>query len=271
MDRWRCLARHASCWIVVSTALACGGAGDQGAVVPSPGTATPGAGLPAGGSRYWGWVAPDPDNPRYLWLGGTGGRPFSITSYGSLVPCSFRGSEPAYLKNQGATYAVVWHGWSGCGSETPDWSRASWNGPWQLACDPRDPTQRERCPDRPQWDLGRFDDVYWRRLEDVVSAADEATDGTGKRLVVRVHLFARQDFAGGKDWNPFRGGNNVNGVRCHESDPALDPSLRYFARAAWLCSAGCEEPAKGIFAYQQPTCGDSSTPRTATETSSTSS
>jgi hypothetical protein len=77
-------------------------------------------------------VAPDPNNPRYLWLGGTGGRPFSITSYGSLAPCSFTGGEAAYLKNQGATYAVVWHQWSGCRAQTPNWFEASWVGPWRL-------------------------------------------------------------------------------------------------------------------------------------------
>jgi hypothetical protein len=197
-------------------------------------------------------VAPDPANPRYLRLSAAaGGGAFSIASYGSLVPCTFRGDEAAHLKRQGATYAVVWLRWSGCGREDSDWSRQPWRGPWALACDPGDRRQRGSCPDGPQWDLARFDEAYWRRLEEVVAAADDAGDGTGRRLVVKVHLFARHDFEQGGRYNPFRSGNNVNGVRSYDGDPEREPSLRYFTKAAWACARGCGEPARSLFAFQK--------------------
>jgi hypothetical protein len=151
----------------------------------------------------------------------------------------------------GATYAVVWQRWSGCGPGAANWLEAPWRGPWRLACDPRDPGQRSSCPDRPLWDLAEFDDEYWRRLGAVLDAADDPGDGTGRRLVVKVHLFARQDFEVGHDLNPFKGGNNVNGVRSYDGDPARDPMLRYFAKAASTCKAGCEEPARSLFEYQK--------------------
>jgi len=53
----------------------------------------------------------------------------SIASYGSLMPCSSRGDGAANLKRKGATYAVVWQRWSGCGPEAPDWSAQPWSGP----------------------------------------------------------------------------------------------------------------------------------------------
>jgi hypothetical protein len=247
VGRRKDIAVRATGLIVALAVVACGVEGeysDDEAAPPPP--------LPKVANVNWGWVSPDPTNPRYLWLGGgLQGWPYSITSYGSLVPCSFRGDEAAYLKRMGASYAVVWQRWSGCGPGDANWFETTWRAPWRLACDPRDPEQHSSCPDRPRWDLGQFDDAYWRRLTAVLDSADDATDGTGRRLVVKVHLFARQDFEAGHDLNPFRGGNNVNGVRSYDGDPARDPMLRYFAKAPWVCAAGCEEPAKSLFDYQK--------------------
>jgi hypothetical protein len=167
------------------------------------------------------------------------------------MPCSFRGDEAAHLKSQGATYAVVWQRWSGCGPQQPDWSARPWRGPWTLACDPASPSQHATCPDGPRWDLARFDEQYWSDLDAVAAAADDVGDGTGRRLAVKVHLFARQDFEQGGRFNPFRFGNNVNGVRSYDGDPQREPSLRYFARTAWTCALSCDEPARSLFAYQK--------------------
>ena len=118
-------------------------------------------------------LALHPENPRYFRVkdGSSTGRPFSLTSYGTLMPCAFRGDEAAYLKAQGATYAVLWHPWSGCDPGAADWFDAAWSTPWRLACDPRDPAQRASCPEHPIWDLGSFDEAYWRQLEAVIAAA----------------------------------------------------------------------------------------------------
>jgi hypothetical protein len=218
---------------------------------PPPQLSPPSAPLSTVANRNWGWIAPDPANPRYLRAGGASGQPFSITSYGSLVGCGDPREQARRLKQHGANYAVVWYRWSGCEGDAPSWLAAPWTGPWRLVCDPRDPGQRERCPERPMYDLTQFDEEYWRRLDALIAAADDASDGTNKRLVVRVHLFARQEFGIGRETNPFRGGNNVNGVRTHE-DPARDPDLRAFTWAAADCAlVPCDEPARSLFQQQQ--------------------
>lgn len=259
-ERWRRRghARTLAPLAIAGLALACGsldvpttsrGGAASPAAGPTPGILGP---LPKVPHASWGWLSPDPYNPRYLRIADEmGSRPFSITSYGTLTPCSFSGHEAAHLKRQGATYAVIWHAWSGCLVQSPSWFESPWRGPWALACDPRDPQQGAECPDRPLWELGRFDEVYWRQLENVVAAADDSGDGTGRRLMLRIHLFARQEFDAGGPNNPLRGGNNVNGVRSYDGDPRSDPSVRYFVRAAYLCAQGCGEPARSLFALQQ--------------------
>ncbi len=89
--------------------------------------------LPRVVNTNWGWLLPDPENPRYFRVkdGSSAGRPFSLTSYGTLMPCAFRGDEAAYLKAQGATYAVLWHPWSGCDPGVADWFDAAWSTPWR--------------------------------------------------------------------------------------------------------------------------------------------
>lgn len=244
--------------LAATLSMACG-SGQQApspvgptATEPSPVLASPSAPLSTVVNRNWGWVAPDPGNPRYLRTGGASGQPFSIASYGTLVGCGFSADQARRLKEQGASYVVLWYQWSGCDRETVNWLERPWTGPWRLACDPRDPVQRERCPDHPLWDLSQFDEQYWRTLDGMLTAAEDERDGTNRKLVVRVHLFARQEFGIGRDDNPFRGGNNVNGVRSYESaSPARDPDLRFFARAAIECETSCGEPNKSLFAYQQ--------------------
>jgi len=156
-------------------------------------------------NENWGWVF-SPSHQPALSLAGwaDGARPFSLSSYGTLVPCAFQGSEAMHLKSQGATYAVIWHPWSGCDPGAADWLQSPWSSPWRLACDPRDSRQRVECPDHPMWDLSRFDDTYWRQLAAVVAAADEPSGEAAHRLLVRIHLFARQEFDAGRVHNPSR-------------------------------------------------------------------
>ena len=238
MSFWRTL----SAGVVAASSLACGssqeGPSPLSSTEPPPVLAAPTAPLATVVNRNWGWVAPDPANPRYLRTGGESGQPFSIASYGTLVGCGFSADQVRRLKERGATYVVLWYQWSGCNRETPDWFERPWTGPWRVACDPRDPAQRSRCPDHPLWDLSQFDEQYWRTLDAMLTAAEDDRDGTNRKLVVRVHLFARQEFGIGRDDNPFRGVNNVNGVRSYlpESE-ARDPDLRYFATAAAECEA----------------------------------
>ncbi len=254
MDCRRALTNGFAAGLLALT-IACGS--PAGGPSPTPGGATPTATpsldpptppLTTITNQSWGWISPNPDNPRYL---RASGQPFAISSYGSLVGCSFTADQARRLKQQGASYVVVWHQWSGCGNP-PDWMAVTWTGPWRLACDPRDPAQRDRCPSHPLWDLSQFDDNYWQRLDAMLAAAEDAGDGTGKRLVARVHLFARQEFGTGRESNPFRGGNNVNGVRAFDAGGSRDPDLRYFTRAAASCALNaCDEPAKSLFAFQQ--------------------
>jgi hypothetical protein len=242
--------------VVATLSMACG-SGQEGPSPISPTEAppvlaTPSAPLSTVVSRNWGWVSPDPGNPRYLRTGGESGQPFSIASYGTLVGCGFSAEQAKRLKERGATYVVLWYQWSGCNRETVNWFAQPWTGPWRLACDPRDPAQRDRCPDHPLWDLSQFDEEYWRTLDSTLTAAEDDRDGTNRKLIVRVHLFARQEFGIGRDDNPFRGVNNVNGVRSYlVGNEARDPDLRYFATAAAECEESCAEPSKSLFAYQQ--------------------
>lgn len=219
---------------------------------PSPVLASPSAPLSTVVNRNWGWVAPDPGNPRYLRTGGDSGQPFSIASYGTLIGCGFTTDQVRQLKEQGATYAVLWYQWSGCDRDVVNWFRQPWIGPWRLACDPRDPAHQPQCPDHPLWDLSQFDEDYWQTFDAMLTAAEDDGDGTNRKLIVRVHLFARQEFGIGREHNPFRGVNNVNGVRSYEvGSDDRDPDLRYFAKAALECEASCGEPMKSLFAYQQ--------------------
>lgn len=250
--------RHLATAMLTAAAAASVACGSPGAPGPAPAgpespapLSAPSAPLSTVVNQNWGFVAPNPANPRYLRTGGASGRPFAISSYGTLVGCTFTADQARRLKELGATYAVLWYQWSGCDRDEPSWFEAPWSGPWRIACDPRDPAQRASCPERPTWDLSRFDDAYWQRLLAMVAAADDASDGTNRRMVVRVHLFARQEFGAGRDDNPFRGVNNVNGVRAYDGDPGRDPDLRFFAKAASLCAGPCDEPARSLFAQQQ--------------------
>jgi len=242
--------------LLAAAAVACGSSASDPSPTPTP-TATasldpPTAPLTTITNQNWGWVAPDPANPRYLQLGGASGQPYAISSYGSLIGCRFSPDQARQLKELGATYAVVWYQWSGCRGDLPDWFAAPWTGPWRLACDPRDASQRDRCPDHPLWDLSQFDEQYWQTLDAMLTAAENDGDGSGKKLVVRVHLFARQEFGVGRETNPFRGGNNVNGVRAFDGAANRDPDLRYFVRSTSSCAQQpCEEPAHSLFVYQQ--------------------
>ena len=111
-----CPPRNALCAVAAVGLFACGSLDDhRDGDVAAPLPATPGEvrRFPVVGGADWGWLAPDADNPRYLRATDEhGSRPFAIASYGTLVPCSFDGSQAARLKRQGATYAVVWHQWS---------------------------------------------------------------------------------------------------------------------------------------------------------------
>ncbi len=245
--------------ILAALSMACGSSGPETpspastpAATPSPVLATPSAPLSPIVNRNWGWLAPNPANPRYLRTGGDSGQPLSTASYGTLVGCGFSADQARRLKERGATYVVLWYQWSGCTRETPNWLRQTWTGPWRLACDPRDPAQQQRCPDHPLWDLSQFDEDYWRTLDAALAAAEDDRDGTNRKLVVRVHLFARQEFNIGREANPFRGVNNVNGVRSYEvGSDNRDPDLRYFAKAAMECEESCGEPIKSLLAYQK--------------------
>jgi hypothetical protein len=242
---------------LAAVSMACG-SGEQGPspvaspTAPGPVLATPSAPLSTIENRNWGWLAPDPGNPRYLRTGGDSGQPFAMASYGTMIGCGFSPDQVRRLKERGATYAVLWYQWSGCTREAANWFRQPWTGPWRLACDPRDPAQRAQCPDHPLWDLSQFDEDYWRTLDAMLAAAEDDRDGTNRKLVVRVHLFARQEFNIGREDNPFRGVNNVNGVRSYEvGSDARDPDLRYFAKAPLECEISCGEPIRSLFAYQK--------------------
>lgn len=167
------------------------------------------------------WVIQNPHNPRYLEIAPPNGIPFSIASYGSLVPCLYSGvpdtvAAAVALKNAsspgggipGGWYARVWNWWT-C-DENPDWATNPWKGPWPVD---REHTKRYHQWDKdgryvrtvdlvaPVYDLSRdseFDTSPWSYLEALratVDAARNMLDGSNPpaRLTVEIALFRDQD------------------------------------------------------------------------------
>jgi hypothetical protein len=163
----------------------------------------------------FGYLRLHPENPRYFQETRTG-EAVLITGYASIVP-----SDVTYDYVKGLDEIRSWRvHWSRVWHFLP-WATSNAIWPWARSATPGAYMGGNK------FDLGTWNDTYWRRLKDSLARAQAGG------VYAEIHLFDRVGLSPA-DWerygnNPWASNNNVNGLEMPPADRDGTPEFYEFA------------------------------------------